>query len=183
MPKKPTDKDPHEEDDDDGGEGGDEGGEGGGGLIRTFYDSLLDDLNDDELAALVKQATEEQRRKLRSLGYDVDALTKKQKLRNQLDDPAIANENDGGGLDLAEHPEFDGDGYLDPNTVVLPESEILARASSDSELQYRLSLSPGMRAAYEAELKKKKQLQMPGPGEQPRPGPRVQFNPPKPRPF
>lgn len=183
--------------------GGDEGGDsgtaggtgtaGGAGWVPSYYELLGISEDEQKMTEMAAQALFEQRISVKSQGYDVTALSKMQKLRNQLQDPSIGNgyANDGGSsLGLEEHPELaEMGGDVDPNNVVLPESE-LAAASNDPKLQNklrnRLAAKFGMSSdlslqTLKAEYEKKMKMQKrPAPEEQPRYRP---TNAPKYRPY
>ncbi len=166
----------------DGGEGGGEGGSGGvagGGIIPSYYDLIGNvGINDKELAALSEIALFEQRISLKTKGFDVTALDRKQRLGQNVGPNAGPAAESGLGLD--EHPELvDMGGELDPNTIVLPESEIAAR-SNDPELRLAAKLGMGMSLpALREEYKNKMKMRA-----SPEPdAPRYRPTAPRPRPY
>lgn len=137
MKKKHRDDEDHDEDDD----GGDEGstGSGGSGLTPNYYELLGVTTDEKQLTELAAQALFEQRISIKSKGIDVTALSKMQKLRNKLQNPNSDPAMGGSSLSLDEHPELaDLGGDVDPNTIVLPESEAAERASNDPALELKL---------------------------------------------
>ena len=140
MKKNHTDDDELDKDDESGGDGSESGGSGTGGLTPSYYELLGINADEAQLTELAAQALFEQRISIKSQGYDVTALSKMQQLRNKLLDPNVNPnaEMSGSGLALDEHPELaDLGGDVDPNTIVLPESEAAA-ASNDPQLQLKL---------------------------------------------
>jgi hypothetical protein len=184
-----------EEEDQEGGSGGEAGGAagsaGGGTWFPNYYELMGLSADEKELSALAEQALFEQRLGIKSKGYDVTALSKIQKLRNQMQDPSLGNSPGGGGLGLEEHPELvELGGDVDPNLIVLPESEAAERASSDPKLQLqlrnRLAAKLGMSAdislqSMKAEYEQKMKMRLEAkPEDKPRYRP---SNAPKPRPM
>jgi len=135
VKKKHTDNQDLEGEDKDGGDSG-----GAGSVIIPNYRELLGiDVDEKQLTELAANALFEQRISVKSKGFDVTALSKMQKLRNQLNNPNTDPSMGGSGLALDEHPELaDMGGDVDPNTIVLPESEAAERASNDPALQLKL---------------------------------------------
>ena len=178
----------------DGGVTGAAGGKGGSGWVPSYYELLGITEDEQKLTELAAQALFEQRISVKSQGYDVTALSKVQQLRNQMQDPGIGNDNDGGGsLGLEDHPELaELGGDVDPNIIVLPESELLAAgASNDPKLQnklrQRLAAKFGMGSdlsmqSMKAEYEKKMRMRGPAPKAEPRPRYRP-TNAPKNRPY
>ncbi len=132
----------------DGGATGDgsAGGAAGGSWIPNYYELIGVSADEKELAGLAEQALFQQRVSIKAQGIEVTALSKIQKIRNQLQEPGQTNNNDGGGgLALDEHPELaEQGGDIDPNLIVLPESEAAERASNDPQLRNRLAAKLGM---------------------------------------
>ena len=171
-----------DKDDDDGTEGG-KGSEGttgssggGSGIIPGYHELFRIDADEKEMAKFAAEALDKQRISIKSKGYEVTALSKMQKLRNQLQDPSLGQEPGGGGLNLEQHPELaELGGEVDPNIVVLPDSELsAAQIRNDPQLRNRLAAKLGMgmglsiqsmRAEYE---KKMKQRMAPAPEPRPR---------------
>ena len=192
---KDDDNTPDQDDDGTvGGEGGEGGTTGSGSWVPNYYELLNLDVDEKQLGELVDQSLFEQRISIKAKGYEVTALSKMQKLRNQLNDPRQEN-TVGGGLNLEEHPELaDMGGDVDPNNIVLPESEAAERASNDPQLQ--LKLKQRMAAKFgmsqnisiqsmKEEYKKKMELRSrPAPDPEPTPQPRYRpTNSPKNRPI
>jgi hypothetical protein len=186
---KSKDKD---EDDGEGGGDGSTGGQSGGGFIPSYFELFGIGVDEQELAKLASQALFDNRISVKSKGFDVSALSKIQELKNRLGDPALAAELAASGINLQEHPELaDQGGDIDPNIIVLPESEAAARASNDPKLQNklrnRLAAKLGMSRdvslqAMQEEYKKKMEMRIrPKPGEEP-PAPRITPTP-RPRPY
>jgi len=207
MVKDFKDDQSHEDEEGSGGDGGTSGGTGStggaggaGGWVPNYYELM--GLKDEEknLKELVDQEVFYQRISLKSQGHEVTALSKMQKLRNQLREPGMEN-NLGGGSNLAEHPLLpDMDGAL-PDNLVLPESEAAER-SNDPNL--RLKYSQRMAAKFgisttlsmqaireelEKKMKYKAQPQLdprphpefqPAPTPEPVPTPRYTIRPPRP---
>lgn len=163
------------------GESGSTGAGGTGRWVPSYYDLLGYTSDEKELIGLADQALFAQRISIKSQGIEVTALSKMQKLRNKLSDPNAQPSNEAGGMDLEQHPELaESEGFLDPNIVVLPESEAAERASNDPKLQNklrnRLAAKMGMGAdlsmqSMKAEYEKKmKARSRPAPGvEEPKP--------------
>lgn len=152
-----------DEDDDDDTDGTSGDGGTGGGIIPNYYELFRVDADEKEMAKFAAEALDKNRISVKSKGYEVTALSKMQKLRNQLQDPSL-DQGGGGSLDLAEHPELailGGD--VDPNIVVLPDSELTAeQIRSNPQLRNRLAAKLGMgmglsiqtmRAEYEKKMK------------------------------
>jgi len=136
VKKKRRDDEEHDEDDED--DGGDTGS-GGSGLTPNYYELLGITTDEKQLTALAEQALFEQRISVKSKGIDVTALSKMQKLRNKLQNPNSDPAMGGSALALDEHPELaDLGGDVDPNTIVLPESEAAERASNNPALELKL---------------------------------------------
>ncbi len=131
-------KDKITDDEDDGSSSS--GGAATGGIVPSYNQLFWIDGDEKQLIGLVSDALFEQRIAVKSKGYDVTALSKSQELRNKLYDPSVSNDNDGGGsIDLDAHPELaETGGDVDPNIVVLPESEEPGMAD---KLQNRLKFS------------------------------------------
>lgn len=174
-----------------GGADGSTGGGGTGAWIPSYYDLLGITADEKELIGLADQALFEQRISVKSQGIEVTALSKMQKLRNKLMDPN-ANPDAGNSAGFDEHPELaDMAGDIDPNIIVLPESEAAERASNDPKLQNklrnRLAAKFGMGAdlsmqSMKAEYEKKMRMRAsPAPQQEPRPRYRP-ADTPKPRP-
>lgn len=174
-------------------ESGTAGGGAAGAWIPNYYDLLGYNAEEKELIGLAGQALFEQRISVKSQGIEVTALSKMQKLRNKLMDPNANLEADGGGsLGLDEHPELaESGGDIDPNNIVLPESEAAERASNDpklkNQLRNRLAAKFGMGSdlsmqSMKAEYEKKMRMRAsPSLREEPRPRYRP-TDTPKPRP-
>jgi hypothetical protein len=164
------------------GQGGAAGGGGTGRWVPSYYDLLGYSSDEKELIGLAEQSLFAQRISLKSQGHEVTALSKMQKLRKQLAEPGVDPniQNQASGMDVEQHPELaESEGYVDPNIIVLPESEAVERASNDPKLQNklrnRLAARMGMgsdlsmqslKAEYE---KKMRERYRPAPQEEPRP--------------
>lgn len=188
MKKKTTKNTDSDQNDQDGqgGEGGDSGeaGAAGSGVIPS-YEALIGNLgvNDKELAALSEMALFEQRVSLKGQGHNVAALETKQRLRQQ-NNPDVGPGEPGAGIGgLDEHPELvDMGGDIDPNTIVLPESEIAAR-SNDPELRLAARLGMGLSMQTLREEYKNKMKMRASPAPEARPRYRPTSPAPRPRPY
>jgi hypothetical protein len=115
-----------------------------------------------------------------------------QKLRNRLQEPGLDNSPGGGGSGFEEHPELpEMDGAIDPNQIVLPESEAAERSNDPKlqlQLKQRMAAKFGMSQnisieAMKEEYKKKMELRshpVPRPEntpEPPEPTPTPRFRP------
>jgi hypothetical protein len=161
----------------------DQGGEddegGGSGFVPSYYDLLGTNVDEAEITALAAKALFENRISVKSKGIAVRALDKPQEARNKLQNEVNTNpeQEGGGGLGLEDHPELaEMGGAVDPNNIVLPQSEQEALATNDMDLKLRLL----------AEYKKKMEMKMgmkPAPEPAPAPRFRPSAPPPRPRPF
>ena len=180
--------------DDDDDKGGSTGGEGslapkGDVWIPGFDDfnqiGIIDNEEENLSKILAPQALFENRMSVRAKEkIEVTALSKAQEQRQKQRNKSNLNaeQTDGGGLGLASHPELaDMGGEVDPNHIVLPESEkmgFLSKTKSDPKLQHKLqqklaqkfgmgSIGGLSKEALEAEYKKKMKIK-----ESPEPKPR-----------
>lgn len=137
-------------------------GSSGGGIIPGYHELFRIDADEKQMAKYAVDALDKQRISIKSMGYEVTALSKMQKLRHQLQDPSL--DQGGGSLNLAEHPELaELGGDVDPNIVVLPDSELTAaQIRNDPQLRHRLAAKLGMgmnlsiqtmRAEYEKKMR------------------------------
>lgn len=116
---------------------GTEGSSGARGV--AFTDWLSADSEETELPALSKETVFENRISIKSQGYDVAALNKKQDLRQQIG-ADFSNDvgYDPGGLGLEKHPELpEFGGTVEPENIVLPDSELVSN-TADPKLQQKL---------------------------------------------
>lgn len=161
-----------------------------GGIIPGYHELFRIDADEKQMAVYAAEAVDKQRISIKAKGYEVTALSKMQKLRQQLQDPSLDQEGGGSALNLDAHPELaELGGDIDPNLVVLPDSELTAaQIRNDPQLRHRLAAKLGMgmglsiqsmRAEYEKKLKNRLQI---APGPQPRPRYRP-TNTPKNRPY
>lgn len=158
-------------------EGGSGGTGGSGGVIPGYHELFRIDADEKEMAKFASDALERQRISVKSKGYEVTALSKMQKLRHQLQEPGL-DAGEGAGLGLEEHPELpELGGEVDPNIVVLPDSELTVdQIRNDPKLRNRLAAKLGMgmglsiqsmRAEYEKKMKNRMRV-APAPEEKPR---------------
>lgn len=164
-------------------------GEVPGGIIPGYHELFRIDADEKQMAKFAADALDTQRISIKAKGYEVTALSKMQKLRQQLQDPSL-DQDGGSGLNLDAHPELaDLGGAVDPNIVVLPDSELTAaQIRNDPQLRHRLAAKLGMgmglsiqsmRAEYEKKMKNRIKM---APGPQP-PKPRYRpISAPKNRP-
>lgn len=167
MVKKPVENTPNKDDEEEeggkGGKGGRGGSGGGSGFIPTYDDLIAVSPEEAEIARNAKDALFAERVSLKSAGYKVEALDKKQQLRKQMTDPRMAAELAAGGSNLEAHPELpETAGVFDD--IAFPESEPEAAASNDPDLALRNQMKMGlgmgglsMQTARE-ELKKEEKL-------------------------
>lgn len=134
------------------------------GLIPGFYDIIATPPEEAEIAIAAEIALFENRVDLKRDGYKVDALDKKQELRNKLSQPGpSADFSNSGGSNFEDHPELVELGGAFDN-VVLPESEEIEQNSElalQNKLKNRLGMglsAQSLRQEYEKELKKKQEL-------------------------
>jgi len=174
---------PDENTDDEGGEGGGTaaGGSGSGknfeSWIPGFNDFLQAPEDQKNLRDFYAQITRENRLEAKKQGIDVQALNKKQQLKQDIGNynyDGVNNSNpSGGGTGFDQHPliqEYDG-------IIILPDSEQEIRNDANNpELKNSLKMGLSMRAALELKNKQRYRNEP----EQPRYRPR---SAPKPRPF
>lgn len=190
--KIPDDRIKEEEKEEEGGEGGESGtgGKGAAGFRPSFLDLIAVTPEEAEIARCAKDALFAERVSLKSAGFKVDALDKKQELRKKITDPRIAAEIAVGGSNLEAHPQLEQmDGVFDDKAF--PEIEEEAAASNNPDLALRNALKArlGMGLSIETlreELKKEEKLRARpnlAPEQKPEYVIRPAAPPPRPRPF
>lgn len=172
MAARMANKDHNGEDEDEDDKGG--GESGSGRWIPSYYELLGISADEKELTGLTAEALFELRLAIKAQGYDVTALSKIQQFRNKLNDVGLDNANDGGGIDLEAHPELaELGGDIDPNLIVLPESELIAAAKNDPQLRNRLVEQYKQKMKMRAQLLNKPKPSAP----EPRPAPTPRYRP------
>jgi len=108
--------------------------------IPGFSEFVTAPESQEQLKDLVTQALFDNRIKIKAQGHKVQALEKTRKLHEQLaENLEQTNSQSGQGLNLEEHPELPiQDGMINPDNVVLPESEDMAVNSNNPQIANRL---------------------------------------------
>lgn len=146
----------------------------------SYFDIKKIEKNEALNQSLAENALFLNRLAVKAQKFDVTALNKSQQRHTKSHSPDLEAPG-GGGLGLESHPELeDLGGQVDPNHVVLPESEAINAANNDPKLQHKLkqkqaqkfgmgSIGSLSKEALEAEYKKKMRMRVTEkPADQPR---------------